>query len=425
MGVWSGLSYNINIIFGIFKDMSGFLAMLLQSIKKWHFYNFTKEEYKNCNDAIMLHNAQSLSINSFVCAIVVFVLSFFPYSELTYRFFYYLISLLFLFIFVITRFLFAQKEPKVNYIYLSVWIFTFLLSFFCAMIFSLDPSPQAVQFLLVFLCFQILYVLGALINLLLNIFIVIVFLLVNTYLFYWGNISLLKIDFFDQINILLTVGVCMTLNWFISHVIVRGILISRTLESERNRFLEDSIHDQLTSLNNRRSFDQSVLFYLSVCSHVHQTVCVVMMDVDYFKLYNDYYGHQKGDVVLQSIGKVLLELSEEDKIYTARVGGEEFIIMWTENRVTEAERVVLRIRQKINELNIPHEKSLVADHVTASYGLYVMRGGSEDTAEELYSAADHALYEAKRAGRDCIMLFDSNDKSYRLVEIRDADEISR
>ncbi|GHV20006.1 GGDEF domain-containing protein [Spirochaetia bacterium] len=405
--------------------MPRFLALLWSGISKWHFYNFTKEEYKGCSGAISRHNVQSLSINSIVCALIVFLLSFYPHSELNHRFFYYIISLFLLSIFMITRFLFTQKEAKVYGIGLSIWIFTFLLYFFCAIVYSLEPSPQSVRFLLVFLSFQILYVLGALLNILLNIFVVFIFLSVNIYVNRWIGIQVVESNIFDAVNIILAAGINITLNWFISHVIVKGILTSRTLENERNHFLEDSIRDQLTSLNNRRSFDQSVPFYISVCRHVHQTVCVLMMDVDYFKFYNDYYGHQKGDVVLQSIGKVLKEIGEEERIYTARVGGEEFIIMWTENRVAEAERVVLRLRQKINNMNIKHEKSLVANHVTASYGLYIMRGGSEDTAEELYGAADHALYEAKGAGRDCIMLHDSNDNSYRLVEIRSADEAGR
>jgi diguanylate cyclase (GGDEF)-like protein len=150
-----------------------------------------------------------------------------------------------------------------------------------------------------------------------------------------------------------------------------------------------------------------------------------MMDVDFFKNYNDLYGHTKGDIVLQSIGMALKELSDEYRLYVARVGGEEFIVMWTENRMLEAERMALKIRKKIIDLQIPHDKSYVAPYITASLGLYFMRGGSMDSTKELYNYADIALYCAKKAGRNCIMLLDSDGHNCRPVELRSPDELVR
>jgi diguanylate cyclase (GGDEF)-like protein len=140
-----------------------------------------------------------------------------------------------------------------------------------------------------------------------------------------------------------------------------------------------------------------------------------MLDVDFFKLYNDTYKHLKGDDVLRSIGRVLRELSESEHVFAARVGGEEFIILWTENRIAEAKRVARKLRQNIIDLKIPHEMSPVAPYVTVSIGLYMMRGGSQDTSEELYRNADMALYRAKEQGRDRIVLYDSEDGSFREV----------
>jgi diguanylate cyclase (GGDEF)-like protein len=142
-----------------------------------------------------------------------------------------------------------------------------------------------------------------------------------------------------------------------------------------------------------------------------------MMDVDYFKKYNDHYGHPKGDFVLQSIGKVLQVLIEEERVFAARVGGEEFIILWTENRVAEAERVAVKLRQMIIDLQIPHVKSSVAPYITASLGMYILRGGTIGATEDLYNNADSALYEAKKRGRNCIWLRDSVDKILRPVEL--------
>jgi diguanylate cyclase (GGDEF)-like protein len=198
---------------------------------------------------------------------------------------------------------------------------------------------------------------------------------------------------------------------------IREMLTAKKLEVERNRFKEQSIKDELTGLSNRRDFLSSVNFYISVCRQVSQTVCVIMMDVDHFKKYNDFYGHAQGDIVLKMIGNVLETLVEEHSIFAARVGGEEFIILWTENRLSEAEQLALKLRQMINDMKIPHIKSDTAPHITASYGLYFLRGGSMDTAEELYRKADRALYEAKRQGRNQIILLDSDDQSeFRSVE---------
>jgi diguanylate cyclase (GGDEF)-like protein len=221
----------------------------------------------------------------------------------------------------------------------------------------------------------------------------------------------------DMINVSAADLVGMILSWYLSHVIIKVMISSRRCEQERNRFREESIRDELTGLSNRRNYLNSVNFYISVCRHVHQTVCAIMMDVDYFKNYNDYYGHQKGDLVLKSIGEVLRRLSVEEHTFAARVGGEEFITLWTENRVAEAERVAVKLRQMIIDLQIPHERSGAAPCVTASIGLYILRGGSADSPEELYNHADQALYEAKKNGRNCIMCMNSEDKILRPVEI--------
>jgi diguanylate cyclase (GGDEF)-like protein len=230
---------------------------------------------------------------------------------------------------------------------------------------------------------------------------------------------------FDIVNITSGCVIAIILNYLTSYFYIKNLVFAHSLEEERNLYLAESVHDKLTGLNNRRSFDLSVDFFTSVCRHVHQTVCVVMMDVDFFKKYNDYYGHQAGDAVLQAVGTVLNRLVEEDRVFAARVGGEEFIVLWSENRLIEAERVVLKLRKMIHDLKIPHEMSTVAPIVTASFGLYIMRGGAEDSADELYKAADEALYHAKEWGRDCIVLHDSADRTFKKVEYDSPDDLPR
>jgi diguanylate cyclase (GGDEF)-like protein len=293
----------------------------------------------------------------------------------------------------------------------------FLVSFIALMAFGIylgiikRPEQHASVFFVFFVCAQIVFVSGFLWSLLLNIVTVLVF-------------SILAIVFkpfeiwaSDVANAIITALAGIIFTRYMSYTVIREMLATRRLEIERNRFREESIKDELTGLSNRRDYLHAVDFYISVCQHVHQSVCAIMMDVDYFKKYNDYYGHPKGDIVLQSIGKVLQTLIEEERVFAARVGGEEFIILWTENRMAEAERVAVKLRQMIIDLQIPHLKSSVAPYITASLGMYILRGGTADTTEDLYNNADMALYEAKKRGRNCIWLRDSVDKILRPVEL--------
>ena len=226
----------------------------------------------------------------------------------------------------------------------------------------------------------------------------------------------------DAFYIWVTAILALALNRYLRRVVIKEMISSRRLEAERDRFREESIKDELTGLSNRRDYQSAAKYYISVCQHVHQTVCAIMLDVDFFKNYNDFYGHQKGDEALQAVGKVLRDIVAEERVFAARVGGEEFIVLWTENRVTEAERVAIKICHMIAEMKIPHARSEVAPYLTVSLGVYMLRGGSPETEDDLYRETDNALYAAKAGGRNCIMLRDSADRSLKMVELLPPEE---
>jgi diguanylate cyclase (GGDEF)-like protein len=380
-------------------------------LNKLRHYNFTKDEIVDCRNEINRHNLVSLAIVSLANAALILLLSFYPRDNDSGRIFCYVMSVAEIATFFFSLIMYKKSSLSVIAFKIGFAFFVFFLTIFSLYVYTLDKSPSAVRLLLMFLSSQIIFVLDTISLIIINTVIISLFFIINNY---YGKISGIYIpsnNIFDITNIIFSSMMCITFNWYTSHAIIRGII-------ERN-------HDQLTGLNNRRSFEQSVNFYTSVCRHVHQTVCIVMMDVDFFKNYNDLYGHTKGDIVLQSIGRALKELSDEYRLYAARVGGEEFIVMWNENRVLEAERMALKIRKKILDLKIPHENSSIAQHITASLGLYFMRGGSMDSTKELYNYADIALYKAKEAGRNCIMLLDSAGHTCRPVELRPPDELVR
>jgi diguanylate cyclase (GGDEF)-like protein len=405
--------------------MSGnVMGKIILFLKRWRYYGCTKDAIYSCIDEINDHNGRSLCIASLVSACLMLMLSFYPLAGPGHKkTVYYVFAAIQLLIFFYSWILRRRNMFTTTRCIAGITVYSAGLLFFSIYGCFVDQGIYVVRFLMFFLCFEFVFVFDALFNFLFNIMVMVMFFAALIFFHITPIVTLLEHQFFDIINILAGSLITMMLNWYITYVFLHGKITARSLQDERNRYHDESIHDQLTGLKNRRSFEQSIEFFTSVCQNVHQTVCVMMMDVDFFKQYNDFYGHQKGDEVLKAIGKALNRLTEENRVYAARVGGEEFIVLWAENRILEAQRVALKLRQMIIDLRLSHEKSSVASCVTASFGLYIMRGGSEDSASELYKAADEALYKAKADGRNCIVIHDSADKSFRRLDVEHPDEL--
>ncbi|MDR0387118.1 MAG: GGDEF domain-containing protein [Treponema sp.] len=379
------------------------------------FSPFTKEALDSCREDICKHNAGSLFIVSFVAAVLIGLFSFFPaLSEKRISIYavYLITAIIEAFVAFYAFYIFRHEKCDslfVNAGFLAFYICLIAFGMFLGII--QRPHEHSTTIFVFFIGAQILFVIDFPRSLILNLVTLVV------YSVFSFPIKPFDIWIFDTAGFFISVLAGMIITRYMYYTVIKGIIATRRLEIERNRFREESIKDELTGLSNRRDYLQAANFYISACRHVHQTVCAVMMDVDFFKSYNDHYGHSKGDSVLRSLGKVLQSLIDEEHVFAARVGGEEFIVLWIENRIAEAERVVLKLRQKIIDLQIPHEKSSVAPYVTASLGMYILRGGSSDSIDDFYNNADAALYEAKSRGRNRIMLMDSTDKTMRPVEL--------
>ncbi|MEM7696216.1 MAG: EAL domain-containing protein [Pseudomonadota bacterium] len=159
--------------------------------------------------------------------------------------------------------------------------------------------------------------------------------------------------------------------------------------------------DGLTGLYNRRYFDQKAADMFAACTQQGQSLGVLMIDVDHFKAYNDFYGHQPGDQVLQRIGEILSDIADDTGATVARYGGEEFVALTSEADLSSA-RLAARIHTALARANLEHQRSLIASRVTVSVGAAASdpAGGGPRGIEALLSAADEALYEAKRTGRN-------------------------
>lgn len=158
--------------------------------------------------------------------------------------------------------------------------------------------------------------------------------------------------------------------------------------------------DSLTGLPNRRIFDDSLERAVRRTHRTGQPVSVLVLDVDHFKVLNDLAGHPAGDRVLSRLGGLLAETSRRPLDTVARIGGEEFALVLPDTDAAGAETVAAHVLATLRQAEIPHP---AGGHVSASIGA-TCKGGSEVTASSLYLAADMALYQAKRAGRNTYRL---------------------
>ena len=136
---------------------------------------------------------------------------------------------------------------------------------------------------------------------------------------------------------------------------------------------------------------------------------LVLLDIDHFKAFNDYYGHQQGDECLRRIGKILTQWTKRPADLAARYGGEEFACILPETDLSGAVVVAEHIRQAIVQAAIPHEKSLIDRWVTASLGVASLHCSGHQSVEAFVGQADAMLYQAKAAGRNRV-------ESVRLTE---------
>ena len=162
--------------------------------------------------------------------------------------------------------------------------------------------------------------------------------------------------------------------------------------------------DELTQIYNRRAFEEIYTLQWHDAHNQKTTLGLMLIDVDYFKLYNDFYGHQEGDSALQALCGVLKETAKSNNGIAARYGGEEFIMLFNQLSFEQFELISQQLRKNVNALKLPHKGSKVSDVLTISVGCAFATAKAMDnesiTAKSLIKDADVMLYEAKNTGRD-------------------------
>ncbi|MBF0344991.1 MAG: diguanylate cyclase [Nitrospirae bacterium] len=171
--------------------------------------------------------------------------------------------------------------------------------------------------------------------------------------------------------------------------------------TEKNKLLNQlSSIDFLTNIANRRTFEQILEMEWKRAIRSVSPLSALMIDIDFFKGYNDTYGHKAGDECIRSVAKVLQEALKRPSDVVARYGGEEFVVLLPETSIDGAVRVGELMRSEVEQLGIPHVSSKTANHVTVSVGVADLIPSHNITMEELIASADKALYKAKHEGRN-------------------------
>lgn len=188
--------------------------------------------------------------------------------------------------------------------------------------------------------------------------------------------------------------------------LLSAVIAWQTEVTSRRRFLEEALigelveRDGLTGLKNRRAFDEHLLSLWQQSLRGGQRLAMLFFDVDYFKRYNDEYGHQAGDVVLRRIAQTAKEFARRPLDFAARFGGEEFAVVLYDVDEGLVADIAERLRSAVERLRIEHRMSDCAGVVTISIGVGIVQPVIGRTPQGLLQLCDEALYKAKAEGRN-------------------------
>ena len=178
----------------------------------------------------------------------------------------------------------------------------------------------------------------------------------------------------------------------------------RKMEEKNFELMQQSTIDGLTGVGNRRALDSVVQRTWQTSLRSRTDLSLIMIDVDHFKLFNDYYGHIAGDDCLRKVAAALAEELPRATDYVARYGGEEFAVLLSCTDLQGANIVAERLRNKISQLKIANKPSPVSTYVSISGGVSSVMPMRKMSRLNLFKSADSALYEAKEGGRNRVAM---------------------
>lgn len=203
------------------------------------------------------------------------------------------------------------------------------------------------------------------------------------------------------------------------HLLLENAYLFKKLNKVNQQLEQLAITDELTGLDNRRSFNKNLVQEWNRLAREKQTLSFVLCDIDYFKKYNDAYGHLAGDLCLQQIATSLAESLRRPADSAARFGGEEFALILPNTTLDGARHVVANIQKKIAALGIKHNYSDSNELVSLSFGIASTIPSQSHSAEDLVRTADVLLYKAKESGRNtaCFQFLESSTNKDLIAQL--------
>ena len=191
---------------------------------------------------------------------------------------------------------------------------------------------------------------------------------------------------------------------FKSNVVIARVMMHLELIRQR-KILNDIAHvDALTGVSNRRKMDEVLADEILANNRNKTTLVIAMLDIDFFKPYNDNYGHGAGDIALRQVGDILRDSCKRPRDFVARYGGEEFVVVLPDSTLEGAKLVLEGISESIREKEITHQYSDVASVLTISIGAIVIEDCPNCTVDNVLKKADQLLYQAKGNGRNQLVI---------------------
>jgi diguanylate cyclase (GGDEF)-like protein len=231
----------------------------------------------------------------------------------------------------------------------------------------------------------------------------------NNVLYIWLSVALLA-SLID-VSLTLFAGARFSLGWYaarisscVSSMVLLGALLWEvnrlyiSTQRANEQLYQQSVRDTLTGLFNRRYLESKLETLIEHAKRYNEPLCLLVLDVDYFKDFNDRYGHLAGDSCLVAVAQQLEQGLHRPADFIARYGGEEFVVVLPYTDAKGGGKVAEQLRQSISQAHVDYEGQQLS--ITASIGLAVLQ--CDDSALSLLVAADKALYQAKAAGRNCV-----------------------
>ncbi|WLH33849.1 sensor domain-containing diguanylate cyclase [Pseudomonas sp. FP2196] len=202
--------------------------------------------------------------------------------------------------------------------------------------------------------------------------------------------------------------------WVFIHQVRNGERIEKNLRQAQRSLEQIATHDSLTGLANRRLFERSLEIEFARGARQVSPVSLIMLDIDFFKRYNDAYGHVAGDHCLMQVAQVLKNCCQRKSDLAVRYGGEEFAVLLPDTDINGALAIAGQIRRSVIDKRITHSGS-PTEYLTVSLGCYSFIPNGNDSPEVFIQRADAALYQAKNAGRNRAAVLSPEDGSAELM----------